>query len=53
MQTEEVFSIQRPSKVAKTNYTVLSFSEKDAKGIMMPYDDALVVTVTVANHLIH
>ncbi|XP_059451437.1 uncharacterized protein LOC132182235 [Corylus avellana] len=32
---------------------VLSFSEEDAKGIMLPHDDALVVTVTVANHVLH
>ncbi|XP_059446518.1 uncharacterized protein LOC132178074 [Corylus avellana] len=32
---------------------VLSFSEEDAKGVMMPHDDTLVVTVTVANHLLH
>jgi hypothetical protein len=32
---------------------VLSFSEKDARGVVMPNDDALVVTLTVANHGIH
>ncbi|XP_059451058.1 uncharacterized protein LOC132181846 [Corylus avellana] len=52
-QTEEVFIVQRPSKVAKKDSVVLSFSEEDAKGVMQPHDDLLVVTVTVANHLIH
>jgi hypothetical protein len=32
---------------------VLSFIEEDARGVVMPHDDALVVTVTVANHAIH
>ena len=32
---------------------VISFSEEDAKGVMMPHNDALVVTLMVANHMIH
>ncbi|XP_059441959.1 uncharacterized protein LOC132174300 [Corylus avellana] len=52
-QTEEVFTVQRPSKVAKKDSVILSFSEEDAKGVMPPHDDPLVVTVTVANHMIH
>ena len=32
---------------------MLSFSEEDARGVIMPHDDALVVTMTVANHAIH
>jgi hypothetical protein len=32
---------------------IISFSEKDAKGVSMPHDDALVVTMTVANHTIY
>ena len=31
----------------------LSFSEEDARGVVIPHDDALVVTVTVAKHVIH
>ncbi|XP_059461825.1 uncharacterized protein LOC132190804 [Corylus avellana] len=52
-QAEEVFTVQRPSKVAKKDSVVLSFSEEDARGVMQPHDDPLVVTVTVANHMIH
>jgi hypothetical protein len=48
-----VYSLHRPSKVARTELVVLSFSEKDARGVVMPHDDALVVTLTVANHGIH
>jgi hypothetical protein len=53
MQGQEVYSLQRPTKVAKTESVVLSFSEEDARGVVMPHDDALVVTLTVANHGIH
>jgi hypothetical protein len=48
-----VYSLYRPSKAAKTESVVLSFSEEDARGVVMPHDDALVVTLTVANHGIH
>jgi hypothetical protein len=40
-------------KVAKTKSVVLSFSEEDDKGVVMPHDDSLVVMMTVANHAIH
>jgi hypothetical protein len=50
---QEVYSLHRPSKAAKTKSVVLSFSEEDARGVVMPHDDALVVTLTVANHRIH
>jgi hypothetical protein len=48
MQGQEVYSLQRPTKVAKTESVVLSFSEEDARGVVMPHDDALVVTLTVS-----
>ena len=53
IQSEEVYSLHRPMKVARTESIMLSFSEKDARGVIMPHDDALVVTLTVANHAIH
>jgi hypothetical protein len=53
MRVEEIFLLQRPSKIAKKDSMVISFSEKDAKRVMMPHDNALVVTLTVANHMIH
>jgi hypothetical protein len=40
-------------KVAKIESVVLSFSKEDTRGVVMPHDDALVVTVTIANHSIH
>jgi hypothetical protein len=48
-----VYSLHRPSKAAKTDSVVLCFSEEDARGVVIPHDDALVVTLTVANHGIH
>jgi hypothetical protein len=51
IQGEEVYSLHRPMKAAKIESIVLSFSEEDAQGVVMPHDDALVVTVTVANPL--
>jgi hypothetical protein len=48
-----VYSLHRPSKAPRTDSVVLSFSEEDARGVVTPHDDALVVTLTVANHGIH
>ena len=53
MQYEEVYSLHRPLKTARIESFMLSFSEEDAQGVVMPHDDALVVTLTVANHAIH
>ena len=53
MQIENVYSLHRPTKAGKTESMVLSFLKEDAWGIVMPYDDALVVTVIVANLAIH
>ena len=53
VQSEEVYSLHRPLKAARTESVMLYFSEEDARGVAMPHDDALVVTLTVANHAIH
>jgi hypothetical protein len=53
MQGEEVYSLHKPMKVAKRESVVLSFSEEDAWGVVMPLNDVLVVIVTIANHTIH
>jgi hypothetical protein len=37
----------------KKEIVTISFSDEDANGVLMPHDDALVVTMTVANHIIH
>jgi hypothetical protein len=44
---------KRPSKALKKESLTLSFSKEDEVGISMPYNDALVVTLMVANHGIH
>ncbi|XP_059429111.1 uncharacterized protein LOC132162917 [Corylus avellana] len=53
VNVEEVFLLKRPSKAQKKDSMILSFSEEDAKGVSMPHNDALVVTMKVANHAIH
>jgi hypothetical protein len=50
---EEVYQIVRPRKMRKKDIETISFSDEDANGVLMPHDDALVVTMTVANHTIH
>jgi hypothetical protein len=47
---EEVYQIARPRKMRKKDVETISFSDDDANGVSMPHDDALVVTMTVANH---
>jgi hypothetical protein len=53
IQGEEVYSLHRPMTIAKMKSVVLSFSKEDAQGVEMSHNDALVVTVTIANHAIH
>jgi hypothetical protein len=53
MQGKEVYSLHRPMKASKKESVVLSFLKEDARGVVMPYYDALVVTVIVANHAIY
>ena len=53
MQNEKVYSLHRPPKAVRTESVMLSFSEENAWGVAMPHDDALVVTLIVANHVIH
>ncbi|XP_059436624.1 uncharacterized protein LOC132169640 [Corylus avellana] len=50
---EEIFALEKPSKIQKKEPSVLTFSEEDAKEVSMPHDDALVIILTVANHAIH
>jgi hypothetical protein len=50
---EEVYQVGRPCKVQKRDIETISFSNEDANGVSMPHDDALVVTMIVANHAIH
>ena len=40
-------------KATKIESVMLSFSKEDARGVVMPYDNALVVTMTVANRVIY
>jgi hypothetical protein len=53
VKVEDILLLQRPSKLQKKDSMILEFLEEDAKEVSMPHDDALVVTVTVANHIVH
>ncbi|XP_058106553.1 uncharacterized protein LOC131249814 [Magnolia sinica] len=41
---------KRPSKELRVSSCSLTFTKDDARKIQHPYDDALVVTLTIANH---
>ncbi|XP_059436586.1 uncharacterized protein LOC132169590 [Corylus avellana] len=50
---EEILVLEKPFKIQKQEPSILTFSEENAKEVSMPYDDALVITLTVANHAVH
>jgi hypothetical protein len=52
-RNHEVYAVERPMKVQKTESVVIGFSDEDYEGISLPHTDALVVTLTVANHNMH
>ncbi len=41
--------VQRPPKNARLDDQVISFNEEDARGTHQSYDDALVVTINIAD----
>ncbi|XP_058071075.1 uncharacterized protein LOC131220120 [Magnolia sinica] len=45
----EILILSRPSKEKKREKYCISFTDKDARGIFHPHNDALVVTLTIAN----
>ncbi len=49
----EVLAIDRPNKSLKKETSMVGFSDEDYVGISLPQTDTLVVTLQVANHLIH
>ncbi|XP_058068266.1 uncharacterized protein LOC131217368 [Magnolia sinica] len=44
---------ERPSKELRINPCSLTFTEDDAREIQHPHDDALVITMTIANHKVY
>jgi hypothetical protein len=52
VNVKEVLLSERPPKAQKDSM-ILAFSEEDAERVVMPHDDALVVTITMTNNAIH
>ncbi|XP_059436919.1 uncharacterized protein LOC132170010 [Corylus avellana] len=51
--SHEVYTIGKPMKQSRRTEMVIGFSDADYVGISHPHTDALVVTITVANHNVH
>jgi hypothetical protein len=49
----EVLAINRPHKSQKKETPVVGFSYKDYAGVSLPHTHALVITLQMANHIIH
>ncbi len=49
----EVLAIDRPPQSLKKETLVVEFSDEDYAGVSLPHTDALVITLQVANHIIH
>jgi hypothetical protein len=48
----EIYSVQRPPKMRKYEDLLIGFSNEDFVGVSLPYSDALVVILAIANHKI-
>lgn len=49
----ELYAIERPIKHSRRDSLVIGFSDEDYACVSLPHTNALVVTLTVANHNIH
>jgi hypothetical protein len=48
-----VLSVARPSKLQKRETPPIVFTDEDLQGIVLPHDDALVVTLLISNYNVH
>jgi hypothetical protein len=53
LPSEEVLSLERPSKTRRAESEAITFTSEDEAGVSYPHDDALVVTLMIANYTIH
>jgi hypothetical protein len=51
VNVKEILLLERPLKALMKESLTMSFSKEDEVGISLPHNDALVVTMTVANHI--
>lgn len=49
----EVFTVGRPCKAQKKEPLILTFTNEDEERVLMPHNDPLVITLTVANYGTH
>jgi hypothetical protein len=49
----EVYLVQRQPKIMWHENQVIRLSNEDFVGVSLPYSDALVITLAIANHNIH
>ena len=48
--SHEIYAIGRPMKLSRRDSMVIRFSDEDYIGVSLPHTNALVFTLTVANH---
>jgi hypothetical protein len=48
-----VYSVQKPPKLTKCETQIIGFSDDDYAGVSLPHTDTLVLTLAIANHMIH
>jgi hypothetical protein len=52
MKDFELYSVQKPPKLKKCETHIIKFPD-DYAGMSLPYTDALVLSLVIANHRIH
>jgi hypothetical protein len=53
LPSEEVLSLERPSKTHRTGLEAVTFSSEDEVRVSYPHDDVLVVTLMIGNYTTH
>lgn len=51
-QHQQVFFVEQHLKRLKTKCTTITFADEDARGVVQPHNDALVITIMIASFAI-